>query len=160
MNRQAFDTVRGQIGVCGIWCGSCAVGNGALCEVTRRYSDAFDGYGVEDWAPPELDYEALSKSLSIVAESASCLGCRQGGGPANCEMKTCARGRNLRECRACEEVECPHYELLASTRRGALDAGLFVKTKPGRTYTWLKKCAPQLKNQFPGCVLSLEKKEA
>ena len=160
MNRQAFDNVRGQVGVCGIWCGSCAVGNGALREVTHRYRDALDGYGVEGWAPPELDYEALSDSLSVVAESASCLGCRRGGGPANCEMRTCAEERNLQECSACKEEDCPHDELLASMRRGADDAGLLVKTATGGTDTWLRTCTRQLKDQFPGCVLFLEKKEA
>jgi len=31
-NREAFERVRDQVGFCGIWCGSCAVGNGSVGE--------------------------------------------------------------------------------------------------------------------------------
>ena len=34
---KAFDNIKGLIGYCGIWCGSCVVSNGALRELTQRY---------------------------------------------------------------------------------------------------------------------------
>ncbi len=36
---EAFDRVKAQIGACGIWCGSCAVGNGSLRELSRRFEE-------------------------------------------------------------------------------------------------------------------------
>ena len=35
-----LENVKDQIGYCGIWCGSCIVGNGALRELTRKYEDS------------------------------------------------------------------------------------------------------------------------
>jgi len=156
MNRQAFDNVKSQIGVCGIWCGSCAVGNGALCEVTRRYVEVLEGHGIEHWAPSELDYDAFSNGLSIVAKIASCQGCRRGGGRAECEMKACASERNLRECNVCGELECLHAEVLERMRKGACEAGLFVNTEPGTADARLEDWTAQLRDRFPGCVLFLE----
>jgi hypothetical protein len=50
MDDRPFENVRDQIGFCGIWCGSCAVGNGALRELTKRYEDVVKGYGLEGCA--------------------------------------------------------------------------------------------------------------
>lgn len=35
MNAEGYRSVERQIGYCGIWCGSCIVGNGALRELSR-----------------------------------------------------------------------------------------------------------------------------
>ena len=47
MGVESFEDVKGQIGCCGIWCGSCVVGNGALRELTRRYEEIVENYGLE-----------------------------------------------------------------------------------------------------------------
>ena len=39
LKAKAFENVQGQIGFCGIWCGSCVVGNGTLKELTKRYEE-------------------------------------------------------------------------------------------------------------------------
>ena len=41
-----FENVKAQVGYCGIWCGSCVVGNGALSGLTRRYRELIDALGV------------------------------------------------------------------------------------------------------------------
>jgi hypothetical protein len=47
-DREALENVKGQIGACGIWCGSCAVGNGALQELSRRYGELLKGHGLDE----------------------------------------------------------------------------------------------------------------
>jgi len=47
-HREALENVKGQIGACGIWCGSCAVGNGALQELSRRYGELLKGHGLDE----------------------------------------------------------------------------------------------------------------
>lgn len=39
METKPFDNVENQIGLCGIWCGSCPAGNGSVVELTRRYEE-------------------------------------------------------------------------------------------------------------------------
>jgi hypothetical protein len=50
-SRNAFESVKAEIGYCGIWCGSRAVGNGALGEITTRYEKMLAAYGLKQWAP-------------------------------------------------------------------------------------------------------------
>ena len=40
----ALENVKNQIGYCGIWCGSCIVGNGTLRELTDKYKDLTETY--------------------------------------------------------------------------------------------------------------------
>ena len=47
MGQSAFENVQDQIGACGIWCGSCAVGNGSLRLASQRYSEVLEGHGIE-----------------------------------------------------------------------------------------------------------------
>lgn len=61
---EAFDRVKAQIGACGIWCGSCSVGNGSLRELSRRFEEVLEGHGVGEWAPPSLP-RARRCSLSL-----------------------------------------------------------------------------------------------
>jgi hypothetical protein len=37
LTTKGFENVKSQIGFCGIWCGSCLGGNGAVLELTRKY---------------------------------------------------------------------------------------------------------------------------
>lgn len=160
MSHKAFDNVRNQIGVCGIWCGSCTVGNGSLREAAACYDRALEGHGVRHWAPKSLDYAAYRDGHATVQEIACCRGCRQGGGRDDCEMRHCATIRNLGECAACCDFEaCPHGEGLEAMRRGALDAGLFVKTEPEGGTEFVEASLPKLTRSFPTCVLFLEEEE-
>jgi len=159
MDESAFANVRGQIGACGIWCGSCAVGNGSLRLASQRYFEVLESHGIEHWAPPELDYEALSDGLSIVSDLAACPGCRQGGGRDACEMKECSAKRRLSECSECDEANCPHADILEHMRSGALKAGLFVKTQPGDSASLIEEWTKELANQFPSSLLFLPKSQ-
>lgn len=157
MDQHAFENVRDQIGACGIWCGSCAVGNGSLRMASQEYLEVLEGHGIEHWAPPELDYAAMSNGLSIVSDMATCPGCRQNGGRDNCPMRTCTSARELRDCTECREAECPHKELLDHMRTGALEAGLIVKSPDDEAASLIKQGTKELANRFPSCLLFLRK---
>ena len=91
MKTDAFDNVKDQIGYCGIWCGSCVVGTGALMEVTRKYRELVTSYGLNEWAPEDVDYEKFYAALESVQGAPACPWCLQGGGRDDCEMRACAR---------------------------------------------------------------------
>ncbi len=96
---ESFEDVKGQIGCCGIWCGSCVVGNGALRELTRRYEEIVENYGLEGWAPDDLDFKEFSRGLSSIQSMPLCEVCLKGGGNLDCQMRSCAVSRGARECR-------------------------------------------------------------
>lgn len=155
--RSAFDRVRGQVGACGIWCGSCAVGNGALHLLAERLSGTLETYGVEHWAPPDLDYPAFAAGLEAIRGIAHCEGCRNGGGRHDCEMRSCAASRGVRECAGCSnQTTCRHVEILTHMRDGARDGGLFVRAEARDDRALLSEWTARLKHRWPSCLLFLD----
>jgi hypothetical protein len=152
--REAFDRVKSQIGTCGIWCGSCAVGNGSMRELARRFHNLLESHGVGRWAPSELDYDAFSAGLGTIDEIASCPGCRAFGGRNDCEMRTCATARGLTECIDCSDTaSCSHKDLLDHMRSGAQNAGLYVRTAETAPHDLISRWTVQLKTQWPSRIL-------
>jgi hypothetical protein len=127
MSRSAVDNVLDQVGYCGIWCGSCAVGTGALMRIAEKYLGLAESHGLEHWGAAGFDYGALRSGLEAIAALDVCPGCLRGGGRDDCEIRSCASARGLRGCVECSERDaCPHFATLAHMRSGASAAGLFV----------------------------------
>lgn len=151
---QAFGNVRNQIGSCGIWCGSCIVGNGTLRELTRRYKELITVYSVDEWGPKDFDYKELLRGLSSIQGIPLCSGCLKGGGRENCEMRSCAEHKKISGCHTCAElVECKHIELLNHMRSGAIKAGLFVNTEDVDRQQLMKNWNAKLRIHWPCSVL-------
>jgi hypothetical protein len=131
MDREALDSVFDQVGYCGIWCGSCAVGTGALMGMAREFRDLAESHGLGHWGADGFDYAGFVKGLDAIAALPVCRGCLAGGGRNDCELRTCASGRGLSGCAACRDrVACPNDEILSHMRTGAARAGLFVAERP------------------------------
>jgi len=151
---EAFDRVKSQIGACGIWCGSCAVGNGSMRELARRFHALLESHGVGHWASDELDYPAFSAGLETIGEIASCPGCRAFGGRDDCEMRTCATTRGFAACIECGAGKtCPHKDTLDHMRSGALDAGLYVKTAETDPQNLISRWTDELDTHWPSRIL-------
>jgi len=149
-----FENVKNQIGFCGIWCGSCVVGNGALRELTKRYEEIIKNYGLEGWAPKEFDFKEFAKGLVSIQNMPLCPGCLKGGGRENCEMKACASNKKINDCSECDQpTHCKNPETLRKMRTGALQAGLFVKTKDADRKSLMEKWIYELKSKWPSCIL-------
>jgi hypothetical protein len=150
----AFDNVKDQIGYCGIWCGSCVVGTGALMELTRRYRELVTSYGLHEWGPRDVDYDSFYAGLKSIQGAPACPGCLKGGGRDDCDLRACATGKGLDECRACEDqAECMHADLLEHMRSGAKEAGLFVKDEDGPREELLAEWKAALKSRWPFYLL-------
>jgi hypothetical protein len=154
MGVESFEHVKDQIGYCGIWCGSCVVGNGALRELTRRYEEIVEDYGLEEWAPEDLDYKEFSRGLSAIQSMPLCQGCLKGGGNPDCQMRACAVSKGQTECNDCDRPEsCENRERLESMRAGALDAGLMVKTGKSEGGEPVEAWTEELKKKWPSNIL-------
>jgi hypothetical protein len=127
VDRRHLENVMPQIGCCGIWCGSCVVGNGALMELARRYLEMVESHGLEHWGATGFDYAEFAKGLKSISELDICRGCLAGGGRDNCELRECVRERELDSCVCCGEFSnCSRHEHLEHMRSGARGAGLTV----------------------------------
>jgi len=159
MTREAYENVKDQIGGCGIWCGSCAVGNGAIREIAERFKQILDSHGVEHWAPDEVDYPAFARGLTAVRKIAACAGCRQGGGRDDCRLRACSVENELADCSDCSEFgACPSHELLQHMREGARKAGLFVREPGENPAQLLAAWTKRVQSAWPSSILFLEER--
>jgi len=159
MNARPFENVKNQIGFCGIWCGSCVAGNGLLRELTKRYDEIIQKYGLESWAPKDFDFKEFMKGLASIRTMPLCLGCLKGGGRDNCEMKACALSKKIADCSQCDQLDaCENRETLEHVRTGALNAGLVVKTENIDCQKLVEMWTAQLKDKWPFLILFLQDK--
>ena len=94
-------------GVCGVYCGQCASGNGRLkffALELRRLTDVY-----VRWMEHEdvgFNHSEFRKGLEVIS-GYQCPGCLGGGGMP-CQNRECAKGKGLRGCLEC--VEFPTCE--------------------------------------------------
>jgi hypothetical protein len=154
MSSKQFENVKGQIGRCGIWCGSCVVGNGALAEFTRRCERLMETYGLRDWGPKDFDYDEFIRGLRSIQGIAPCSGCLKGGGRDECEIRSCVEGRELLDCGDCGDFKsCFHAAQLEKMRSGAVRAGLFVRDPGEERAEALRRWNAELPLHWPQSVL-------
>ncbi len=151
-----FENVRDQIGCCGIYCGSCVMGNGVLRELTARYRRVLDDYSFEEWAPAGFDFSEFMKGLSAIVEIPLCHGCQKGDGAPDCTLRACAQAKGVADCVECGlPDDCPHIERREVMRKGAAGAGLKVKEYSADRETLIKEWLSELRLEWPTGVLFL-----
>jgi hypothetical protein len=157
MKTEHHHRVKHQIGSCGIWCGSCVVGNGTLWKITSRYKEIIKNYDLESWAPKTFDFKELLKGLDTIESIPLCKGCQKGGGWEECPMRGCVSKKKIADCTACDQPKtCPHIESLKKMRSGSLRAGLFVKTEDVDRAELLKEWAEKIKTHWPSSLLFMD----
>jgi len=128
----AYENVKNQLAYCGLWCGSCLVGNGTVNRLARDCRKAIKDYGVSEWGPTEVDYGVLLKGLATIGAMNPCPGCLKGGGRTDCEIRACAVSKRVVECVDCKESKgCTNVKIISYMRRGAKRVGMKVKDRAG-----------------------------
>lgn len=158
LEKKAFDNVKGQIGYCGLWCGSCIVGNGTLQELTKRYRELVKGYGIDEWGLKEqgLDGEPFMNALIAIENIPVCQGCRKGGGNEICTMRLCAREKNVSDCIECiEKATCRNLTPLERVRTGAAKVGMLMKSERGQPD--IGEWVAEIGKKCPHCLIGIEK---
>ena len=151
---KAYENVNDRSRCCGIWCGTCAIGNGTLQNLTKKYQDLTAAYGLKQWALKGLNYEEFSRGLTLLKNFPPCHGCLKGGGRDECETKTCALEKDIPDCTLCNQFgACEHKKLINSMRSVSDAAGLFVK-KPGTDNKKLiQDWSTRLQQKWPCSIL-------
>lgn len=151
---EGFDNVKTQMGACGIWCGSCVVGNGTLRELTRRFDELTVAYGLREWAPKDFRYEEFSQGLVSIQDMGLCPGCERGGGREDCEIRACSSRLGLDDCGLCTESDAgEHAAIIETMRSGALKAGLMVRTGQAGRDGLLDQWTSDLAERWPCHIL-------
>ncbi|MCJ7429761.1 DUF3795 domain-containing protein [Candidatus Bathyarchaeota archaeon] len=149
---EAFSNVKDQIGFCGIWCGSCAGGNGSIAELATRLDKMVKGYGLEKWLPRQFDFKEFMSGLACIQANGVCRGCRNGGGPPTCKVRICALQKGLADCSQCSQLlECKNFEQLEKSYP-SIKADL-AKIASADRGELVDKWLSELKTKWPHCVL-------
>lgn len=158
-NNEAYKNVKEQIGYCGLWCGSCAVGNGAINRLSRRLRQMVAGYGIKSWGPKDVNYDELITGLSKLEAEIDCKGCCKGGGNEACEIRKCAQGKKIADCLECRDrAECEHKKELDNMLEGALKVKMLFKTEDGNKQQLIEQWEDKLKKSEEGCILFSQNK--
>jgi len=159
MQSKPFENVKNQIGFCGLWCGSCVVGNGALKELTKKYEHILKGYGVNDWGAKDFNWKEFKKGLASIQTLPICQGCLKGDGNEECTIRPCALNKNISDCTECtEQASCKNLNALQKLHKGALRVGMFIKTDKNKVphQQRITKWTAEIKNKFPTCVINIQ----
>jgi len=157
---EAFENVKNQIGFCGLWCGSCIVGNGILKELTKRYRGLIKGYGVDEWGAKDFDSKEFMKGLASIQNLPMCQGCLKGGGNDECKIRPCASKRRISDCNECNEhVTCKNLEELRKVCTGALVVGMLLKTARCGQPELIERWTAEIKDRFAYCLLFLHNQQ-
>ena len=98
---------------CGLYCGLCAE-RGRIPRQAHALRESMAREGYEYWGTELPGFEQFWGFLSNLCDpDKACAGCRQGGGPPFCSIRTCARERQLDVCVFCAEYPCWRIEGLA-----------------------------------------------
>jgi hypothetical protein len=151
---EGFENVKNQIGFCGIWCGSCLGGNGAVLELTRKYERTIkhSQHALEKWAPKEFNFDEFMKGLACIMAMPLCPGCKKGGGNPTCEIRSCALKKNITNCSQCDGLaECENFKSLEqSNPRIREELGKIRNADPKEV---IEKWMSELKAKWPHCTL-------
>ncbi len=125
-------------------------------ELTKKYEEIIERYGLEEWAPKDFDFKEFMKGLASIQAMPSCLGCLKGDGRPNCEIRACASNKNITDCSECDQpMACKNLETLQKMRTGAHRANILVKTKNVDRHELIEKWTAELKSKWPCCILFL-----
>lgn len=150
MLEKAFRNVEDQMGYCGLWCGSCIVGNGTLRELTKRYEHLIKGYGIDEWGAKGFDAEEFRKGLKVIQKIPICRGCLKGGGNDKCNIRPCASKRKVSDCGECGILgRCTYTDELNQVRRGAQTVEMLIKEGKGNGRELKKMWSMEILDRFP-----------
>lgn len=152
LESEPLQNVRNQIGFCGIWCGSCAAGNGAIIELAKRFGEIVEKHQLEMWVPKNFDFKEFVKGLAGVQAMPLCPGCRKGGGPPTCSVRMCALEKGVSDCSQCDQLMgCNKFEGLEKTNP-TIKEGL-MEIRNANQNQLIAKWTGEIEAKWPHCLV-------
>jgi hypothetical protein len=110
------------IAYCGLYCGDCHGHLGKIPDLARdlrkelraaQYAKFAALLAEQGWGKIFEHYDHCYELLGAMMKFRCKIGCRQGGGPPYCKIRTCCQTKELEGCWQCEEFEtCENLEFL------------------------------------------------
>ena len=96
---------------CGLYCNLCA-DRGRIPRQAAALQETMAEEGWPHWGPSISGFTQFWAFLEKLQTEGGCPGCRAGGGYPECDIRACARERNLDLCSQCAGFPCERIEAL------------------------------------------------
>jgi len=99
---------------CGLYCGDCFAHKGSVADLARdlrkelrqaKFSRIAQSMSESPFFAVYKDYPQCYEVLGAMVKFRCKRGCRDGGGPPSCKMRTCCRKKGIDGCWQCEDFE-------------------------------------------------------
>ena len=97
---------------CGLYCDLCAE-RARIPQRATALRAAMTEEGWPFWGHTVSGFTEFWTFLEELASGEGCPGCRAGGGYPGCQIRVCARERDVELCAHCPDFPCEHIEGLA-----------------------------------------------
>lgn len=129
-----------QVGYCGLTCSYCPIGNGEIAKAAEKLTKFIKDYEMENCIEDltkEFNISEFKKGLEWFSHF-TCPRCKGGGGIADCEVRNCAKEKNVEICSFCNEFPC---ELLSKFQEQVIPGIIEILTqiKEKGIDRWLSK---------------------
>jgi len=132
------------VACCGLYCGLCSSRN-RIPQQARALARTMAGEGWDEWGREIPGFPGFWRFLGRLGRGA-CPGCRAGGGPPFCAIRTCAQERRVAVCVFCKDWPCRKVRMLARVYPTLIpDAERMKRIGLGK---WLKEQRQRQKTGF------------
>lgn len=93
---------------CGLYCGNCAVKMKVepAAKVLHEEMEKLGFGGIMSFFPDGEKFWSFLKGMST---HGTCISCKAGSGNPACQVRVCAKEKNVEACALCESYPCGHF---------------------------------------------------
>jgi hypothetical protein len=114
MTEKQIDKDGHLISYCGLYCGHC-FSRTHIAPTATKLKDYMRRQGFETFGPYMPNFKEFWKFTTVLIDAEGCPGCGKNGGNPSCEIRICAREREIISCPLCEEYPCAKFSWLPAS---------------------------------------------
>lgn len=109
---------------CGLYCGNCGIYKGRMvAKIAADLKELIDVYGFAEWVPKyekiDFSFDEFQKGLNFFSNEEKgpyCqVSCKEGGGQPFCEIRLCAKKKEVEICFECDKFPCKLFSSFLKT---------------------------------------------
>lgn len=115
-----------QVSYCGLYCGLCAE-RARIPRQAAALRESMAQEGWPQWGHSIPGFSEFWRFLQKLETEGGCPGCRAGGGPPGCRIRSCVKERGLDYCPGCPDYPCARIEAIGRAYPTLIADGLRLK---------------------------------
>ena len=138
---------------CGLYCENCAVKVKVEPAAKVLYAE-MEKLGFAEIVPYFPDGEQFWSFLKGLTVQGACISCKAGSGNPGCQIRLCAKAKNVEMCALCESYPCVHFTEFFKGYSTLKNDNSVLREKGWESWGKL-----QDERQVKGCAFAYEKQQ-